>query len=496
MIPAGMLARVAPWLLPLVTAWGMFCTLRAAAFARIRSLHVVESYGFAVYEQLIHNKAFAGHFFQTVHRGYIDHWMWSGHRSVFLYVAAWIYGFAPVPLTLSTIQVALVSLGCLPAFGLGRAAIGGVLGGGAGLLLYAAFPPLWAIALNDYQEIVLGVPFALAAGWALRERSRTGFFVAALLCACTREEWAMTLPLLGLAAPGGWRPRAWGVLTGLGAAGVFAAVAWYLGRDAVGYETPMNTQAAAVFGHLPPIQRTWADWDRFYVYFLKPINGVAALAPLTLLPGLGAFFVHLTTPNGSGIDADWRGHIHHMAPVATFLIAGAIDGLGVLAALVFPMRSLPRWRAALELHNRAPLAVKALLVIGLAGAFWIHDPSWLRMLRLTPTLSPALHEPADAAPEWAVVATLPREAVVATDQDGALLVSGFTRSFTYGESLPEKSRLGLAELDYLLVNKRDSTVFTEATAMGGTVVTETQRYRLVKLPKAARLDSAEAVPAG
>ncbi len=489
-----MLVRSAAWLLPLSTGWALFCTLRATAWERIQTLHVVESYGFAVYEQLIHNQAVHGRFFQTVHRGYIDHWMWSGHRSLMLYVASWLYGLWPEPITLATIQVALVSLGCIPAFGLGRSVLGstgatGVVGGCVGLLMYAGFPPLWAIALNDYQDIVLGVPFALAAVWALRERSQVGFAIAGFCCAAAREEWALTLPLLGVAASGGWRPRLRFVGIGAAVAIGFGALVWYLGRDAVGYETPMNTQMGAVLGHLPPIQRTWADVDRFYVHFLRPATFFAALAPLTALPAAGAFFVHLTTPNGSGIDADWRGHIHHMAPIAALLIAASIDGFGVIGALLWPRRGDTRWQAVLSGRGNPPQWAVLTLLAGLGAAFYVHDPAWLKMLRLKPTVSPVLHEPAGLAPEWALVAALPDEAVVGADQAGALLVSGFTRSFTYGESLDEKSRIGLREFDYCFVNRKDAKVAAAAEALGAKVVEETPTYRLYRFARAERLGS-------
>lgn len=479
--------RAAAWLLPICTAWVLFCTLRAAAFERIRTLQVVESYGFAVYEQLIHNAALHGEFFQTIHRGYIDHWMWSGHRSLLLYVASWLYAGWPEPITLATFQVAMVSLGCLPAFGLGRRVIGGGIGGAIGLMMYAGFPPLWVIALNDYQDVVLGVPFAIATVWALRERSVVGFVLAGFGCAMAREEWALTLPILGFAATGGWRPRLGFAGLGVAVAGVFAAIVWFLGRDAVGYETPMNTQFGAVLGHLPPIQRTWADVDRFYIHFLRPATFVAALAPLTALPAAGAFLVHLTTPNGSGIDADWRGHIHHMAPIAALLIAASIDGFGAIGAIFWPFRGISRWRALAEVRGSPPRWAALALLVGLGAAFWVHDRAWVAMLRLHPTFSPILNEPVGVVPEWALAESLPEEAVLGADQAGALLVSGFTRSFTYGESLDEKSKIGLREFDYCFVNRRDPDVAASAVAFGAVVVKETRNYQLYRFPKADRL---------
>lgn len=479
-----------PWLLPIGTAWVLFCTLRAAAWDRIQGLGVVESYGFAAYEQLIRNRAFEGVFSQTIHRGYIDHWMWSGHRSVALYVTPWFYRLWPEPLTLSTLQVGLVAAACLPAFGLGRTLFGGVLGGAVALLLYAGFPPFWVLALNDYQDIVLGIPFAFCAVWALRTGSPWWFALAGFLCACTREEWAATLPVLGFAAAGGWRQRLRYAATGLTTALLFTALVVWLGRDAVGYQTPVQTHAGALFGHLPPIQRGWADYHRFYIHFLVPTTGLAVLSPTLALPGIGALLVHLTTPNGSGIDADWRGHIHHMTPVATFFVAATIDGLAHLGAILFPGSTRTRWRSYRDGRGSVPRWA-LLLVLAAAGAIYaVHSRPWVRMLALSPTVSPVLERSPRVRPEWAVVRGVPDGAVIATDPDGALFVSGFRRSYTYGESLAEKSRLGLRELDYLLVRRRDLAVFGEAVGLGGTVIAATTQYQLLVMPRADRLPTA------
>ncbi len=478
-----MIAKWAPWLLPSCTAWVLFCTLRAAVWERIQTLGVVESYGFAVYEQIIRNRALEGAFFQTIHRGYIDHWMWSGHRSVALFPVAEVYALWPGPLTLATVQVACVALGAFPAFGLARAVLGGTFGGLVGLVLYAGFPPVWLMALQDYQDVVLGMPFALAAVWAARDGRVGAFAVAGALAACAREEWAVTVPLVGLAFAGGWRGKLVGVGVGAGVAAAFGALVWWLGRDASGYETPAQTHGLAMLLHPPPIQRTWVDFDNFYSYFLRPAHGVGALSPLVALPGLAALGVHLTTPNGSGIDAAWRGHIHHMAPVVVFFTAAAIDGFGRLGAVMFPPKGRTRVQAALLGRGAVPRWAVLVLLAVLTAAHAVHGRSWLPTFGLHPTADPRLVDSPRVRAEWALVAALPADAVVGIDQAGALFVSGFRRSFTTNESLPEKSRRGLRELDYVFVARADTRTFAEAQALGGEVVGETDAYRLVKLTR-------------
>ena len=482
-----------PWLLPLAGAWFYFCSLQSAAVERIRTLTVVEGYGFAAYEQVIRNYALYGEGGQTIHRGYIAHWMWSGHRSLWLFGAAGVYRLAPGPEALVTLQTALVALGCIPAFGLGRRAIGGTEGGLAGLALYGLFGPLWAIALQDYQDLVLGIPFAVAAVWALRERSLAGFAVAGFLCGAAREEWVLTLPVIALAAGGGWRHRLMALATALATVGLLAALLWWLGRDAVGYETPMQTQAGAVGLGLPPIQRSWVDYHKFYSHFFFPLNFAALVSPLVLAPGAGALLLHLTTPQGSGIDTQWRGHIHHMAPVAAFLVAGAIDGLGALGSLAFPAPTRARWKALVGFRSPVPLAVRrggAAAIV--AACLWFALP-WAAPLKLSLRAWPGAHG-AEARPEWALVASLPPEAKIATDPAGALLLVPFRASWTYGESLAEKTRTGLRALDYVLVRRTDAAVLAEAVALGGAVVGETREYQLVAMPAEAARRAGTAAP--
>jgi hypothetical protein len=475
------------WLLPLATAWVYFCTLQGAAITRIRTLTVVESYGFAAYEQIVRNFALYGEWGQTIHRGYIAHWMWSGHRSLWLFPAAAVYRAWPGPEVLVSLQTGLVALGCIPAFGLGRRGVGGVAGGMLGLLLYAGFGPLWALALQDYQDLVLGVPFALAAVWAVRAGSAVGFVFAGLGCGAAREEWVATLPVIALAAGGGWRDRAKMMGAGLGTVALLAAVLAWLGRDAVGYETPMQTHAGAVGAGLPPIQRDWGDYQRFYAHFLFPANFVGLLSPLVLAPAAGALLVHLTTPEGSGIDVQWSRHIHHMAPVAAFFVAAAIDAAGVAGSFVWPAPGRPRWRALVGDRSPTPAAAAWVAVAALLVATVAMAGPWQKSLALHPRARPGLAADARERPEWALVASIPAGARIATDPAGALLLVRFRESWTYGESLEEKTRAGLSGLDYVLVNKRHARVLAEAEALGGTTVSTTTAYALVRLPRADRL---------
>ncbi|MGI5844350.1 MAG: DUF2079 domain-containing protein [Candidatus Xenobium sp.] len=311
----------------MATAWIWFCSLSVAALERVQTLQVVEGYALAVFDQLAWNYSQTGHFRQTIHFGYADSWMWSGHRSPWFFVTSWLYGFAPGPLTLCRIQIGAVALGALPAFGLGWRAFGTPLGGVAATALYLGHPLLAVVALNDYQDVVLGIPFAVAAVHQAWRGSAGGYVLALLGMAAAREEWVVVGVFLGLMAPGEWRQRIPWVVRRLILALVYAGALWLAGRDYVGHDNPMFSHAAGAHGGLQ-ITRSWRDVTDFYLLFLLPMHLVAVLAPLALVPAAGALAVHLTAPLNAGVDCQWDQHIHHMAPVAVSVVLAAILALG------------------------------------------------------------------------------------------------------------------------------------------------------------------------
>ncbi len=465
------------WLLPLAGAWAWYATVITSFIARIRALDCVENYGFAVFDQIIYNAATTGHFQQTIHFGYVDDWLWSGHRCLYQFVIPWLYSHDPGPEFLARLQVGVVALGALPAFGLGRRAIAqgdrglaGALAGVLGMLVYLCFPALMALARADYQDLLLGVPFMLAAIHQSRRESSVGFLLAGFAACAAREEWAMMLPLVGLSFPGRLKQRAGWCLRGLGVSLVYAAFVAYLGRNHQGYDNQTASHLGGVFLEGVRFTRSWTDVERFYLGFLQPVQGLAVLAPLTTIPAAGALFFHLTAPSQGGIDTQWSGHIHHMAPVATFLIAGCIDAMGVLEAGI---RRLPRFRGAVRV-----------VLLGLAGGWVVRKMTlWLAFLHITPTLTTPTELNPPRAPEWALAAQVPAGATVATDTHASLTLSSRTGSYTYSESLADKTRgRGLDVVEYAMIRNTDSSWVGGAVNAGATVVGSTATYTLYKMP--------------
>jgi hypothetical protein len=220
---------------------------------------------------------------------------------------------------------------------------------------------------------------------------------------------------------------------------------------------------------MPTITRSWADVQKFYMYFLLPIQFFSLLSPLTLFPALGSLFFHLTAPAFGGVDTQWKGHIHHMAPVCAFVSAAAIEGLGWLH------RKLP----LSERSRPVTVSVLALVVLGVSANAL---RPWISYLELHPSLTPTLREDPPDAPEWTLIHSLPEDAVIATDVHTSLAVASRHESYTYDESLADKRPgKGLSILDYLLVKKVDREWQEKARAVPGVEQAgETDKYILYK----------------
>lgn len=465
------------WLLPAVAALALGSALAWDMLSRVRQLACVENYGMAVYQQLIASAALDGRYLQTIHTGYADHWMWSGHRSLWMLIVPHLYRLWPSAEAMVCLQAGIFALGTFPAFGLGWRSIGGghplggPVGGAIGVAIYALYPASFAVARADYQELSFGIPFALLALHQSRRQSVVGFVLAGFLLCSAREEWVAMLPLLGLSFPGSLGARARWVGLGTAVAGAYAGLLWFLGRDFTGYDNQTVGQLAGMMELGVKWSREWGDVRKFYLGFFVPVQWLALLAPLTLLPALGALFIHLTAPAAGGVDAVWTGHIHHMAPVAAFAAAGAIDGVGVVSRL---LGRLPRY----ALHAR-------LLGLGALVALWAAlGPLWMNATRVHPRIFPSFgaNRP-PVAPEWSLLAEIAQGATVATDRTGSLLVAGRRGAYTYDESMADKLRgRGLDAMDYVLLPVQDRGLAERVQSLGGTEVARAGRYALFAMP--------------
>ena len=456
------------WLIPMVAGWVWFCTVANRSAENVLSLGNVENYALAVFCQLFWMWSHLGEWAQTIHFGYVDSWMWSGHRAGWLPFVGWAYGLDPDPVWLTRMQVGIISLGALPAWGMGRDEIDKRWGGFVGLLLYLGFPPLAAMALQDYQDLVLSIPFILGAVWLCRQGRTLGFFACALGAAMCREELVPMVVLIGLTHPGHWRLRLrWCLKIGVVAA-AYGVLLWFLGRDFAGYDNPMMSHSGDMVIAWPPVwTRDITEFNNFYSAFLKPVHFLAFLSPITLLPGLGALFFHLTAPAHGGVDTAWDGHIHHMAPIVGFVTAACIQGAGAAT----------RWSSRLGKARSPALIIAAFACIGSTVA--LAKP-WVSFLSLRPAI--ALQAPEVVAKEWALIAQLPQGASVATDTYASVVIANREHAYTYDESLADKRPgEGLEALDFILVRKQHRSWLDLIAAADGQPIGESQNYVLFDL---------------
>jgi uncharacterized membrane protein len=452
--------------------WSVWCTLFSRAQDRVLTLKCAENYAVAVYDQLLWNFTTTGAWSQNIHFGYQDAWDWSGHLALWIFPISGLYALWPGPNTLLGVQTAAVVLGAAPMYVLGRRAFaagehGSVVGGLVAGLGFLAWPALWGVALADYQDLVIGVPFLIGAYAASQRGSAAGMMVLGLLTCAAREEWLFLVPFVPLAAPGGLREKlrqAAVLLLGLLPYAVFLVEARLHGTQSPHAVQPGIGQGAVEQGVAlllnrgvpldrflqwpPPFTRSAVDVRWFYAQFLEPLGWLAMFSPSVALPTAIAWFMHACSPPEGGVDARWVGHIHHMAPINAFLGVGATLGA---ARLLGGARRL--WERGLVAGIVGGVLTTGLVALVIGAA--LDTRGVLPWLQLHPRFTPS---PTVApAPEWALLqANVPPDAAIATDPRGSLLISTRSAAYTYNESLAEKSHnRNLSALDYVLVRRTD-----------------------------------------
>ncbi len=452
--------------------FGVGCS---TSWARIAVLRTVEPYAMAVHEQLMYNFSHAGSFFQTIHTGYDDAWTWSGHRAATLPLVALLYGLFASPFWLSTILIGAVTLGVIPAAALGRKALRHPTGLVLGALLYLGCPAVMGLALQDYQDLALALPFLLFTAWAMRARRWWWVLAGALLGCMPREECIPVVVAMAVVSVDlSWeRPvRRW--LRNLGiAAGVALAyggvLAVFFPVEATSHDMPM---AASLGSFVDPDQQLiffgMENLNDFYALCWAPVGLAGLAAPLSALPGLGLMVLHMTVPWGHGVDRFWGGHVHHLAPMTPFFVVAAILGAARLLRLCR--------------HPRLGLAGRFLPWV-LAGAMlgygtWF-DVAWARGFNLV--LRPWPSWPERWHPAWGLLFPLPPDAVPIVPLEVSLAASARLESYTFSESLLDKAPdRGLAAGTHLVVHEDNVLVLAWGEAMpGATVAAEEPPYLML-----------------
>jgi hypothetical protein len=462
-----------------VLIFGFWGTAVSTSWARIAALETIEPYGFAVHEQLLFNFSKTGDFFQTIHLGYDDTWTWSGHRALTLPINGLLYGLSPSPLWLSKIQIFWVLSGVIPAAWLGRHHLKSTWGIALGAFFYLICPATIALALQDYQDLVLATPCLMWTLCAMQAKHWRWVLAGAIVGCLPREE---CVPLVLAAAmvsfPG--TKRAWfrnmGIAAGVAVLYTLALTVLFPLAESQ-HDMPLVNAFRQVFQWPPQLFLDgWPYLGEFYSLLWAPLGLLALLAPELILPGVALIFLHMTIPWGHGVDRSWGGHIHHMGPVLPFFIAGAILGSCRLINWIQGIKKRPR--------NSTAILCSAFLVFGLN---WTHN--WAQYYRLR--VSPVAIEPVYTHPAWSLVQDhLSPEDIPIISSRLALAVSARKQSFTYDESLFEKApQQGLGAGTHLIVDQRNTTVVDWGMAMtGATQVDNSGPYLLIQWAPGA-LDS-------
>jgi len=259
------------------------------------------------------------------------------------------------------LQTIAIALGALPVFWLARDQIGPPAGAWLGVVFAAAyllFPALQAANLAEFHALPLAVPLLLFAYYYGRRGAAGPFWLCALLALATKEDVALITFMLGLYLLWkGPRRRMGLALAGLSLAWFCIAVFWIIPAHARGFyagqqystyfsrygeagsgprEILLNLlrQPGQVLGLLIEPARL-----RYLLILLAPVGFLALLDPATTLIALPPLLLNML----SNYPAMYSGQMHYSAPIAPFVVAGAVGG----AARLLRRRRRPKLCAGL-----------------------------------------------------------------------------------------------------------------------------------------------------
>jgi uncharacterized membrane protein len=237
---------------------------------------------------------------------------------------------------LLVVQAIVIALGALPFFWLGRKHLGSDLAGAFCAFAYLAYPAVQWLALDEFHPVALACPLLAFAFWYLDEDRLWAFVPFGVLAGLTKEEIPLVVGALGVwyaVAKGRHRAGAAIAVVGTAATAISLGLvmphfregadpAFYGRYDAVG-GSPAGLVKTAVTDPLTVLGAMADGRDLLYVAELAlPLLGLFVLAPLVLVPAVPELLANLL----SSVSTQTSIHFHYTAPIAPFLIAGAILG--------------------------------------------------------------------------------------------------------------------------------------------------------------------------
>jgi uncharacterized membrane protein len=245
----------------------------------------------------------------------------------------WVW---PSPTMLLTVQAIGLALGALPVFWLARKHLGSERLAALFGLVYLVYAPVEWLALDEFHPVSLACPLLLYALWYLDEERLFAALPFLGLAALTKEEVPLVVAGLGL-----WYALARGHrLVGAGIAAVGTALTLffltvvmphYRGGDSPAFYDRYDAVGGSLGGIAetaltdPLVLVRAVTEGRDLVYLLQlalPLVGLFLAAPLLLIPALPELAANLLSETSTQTSIEF----HYTAPIAPFLVAGAVFG--------------------------------------------------------------------------------------------------------------------------------------------------------------------------
>lgn len=289
--------------------------------------------------------------------------------------------FLPTAEVLLFSQVAIVALGALPVFWLGRRWLGDDRLALAGAAVYLLLPAVQFPVLIDFHPVTLATPLLLFCIWAAEEQRWWTLAAFAIPTVLTKEQVGLALTMLGLWIAVRHRKRLAGAILAV-AAGAWAAIAVFVIMPAYNpYGDQLHVQRYGALGNsageilTTVITRPWVpveimvSWDRltYLLALLLPLLALSLLSPMLAACALPELVLNLL-----GAAPQHTVGFHYSAVIIPFLVASALLGLARLRSW---RRSAPLVRAVARPGPVAVVMVLAVVVAGLRlGPFpWAYD---------------------------------------------------------------------------------------------------------------------------
>jgi uncharacterized membrane protein len=273
----------------------------------------------------------------------------------------------PSPTMLLLTQAIAVALGALPVYWLARKHLASPRLAPFFGLAYLLYAPVQWLPLDEFHPVAFACPLLAFAVWYLDELRLVAALPFLALAAVSKEEVPLVVAGLGI-----WYALARGqrlagaaiAVGGTALSALFLAVvmphfrdgdapAFYDRYDAVG-GSPGGIAETALTDPLVLLEAVTEGRDLTYLFQLAvPLAGIFLAAPLLLIPALPELAANLLSETSTQTSIEF----HYTAPIAPFLVVGAVFG-----AARFP--------------RLAPVALAA----SLAGAV-VLGPLWSGELR-------------------------------------------------------------------------------------------------------------------